>query len=37
MTPCIRCREELSMPEANYCGNCGFPLLDDPSEEGLEN
>ena len=20
------------MPEANYCGNCGFPILDNPSE-----
>lgn len=33
MTSCVRCREEISMPEANYCGNCGFPILDDPSEE----
>jgi len=32
MTSCIRCREDLSMPEANYCGNCGFPILDNPSE-----
>lgn len=33
MVTCIRCREELTMSNANYCGNCGFPILDAPSEE----
>lgn len=33
MVTCIRCREELSMAEANYCGNCGFPILDEVSED----
>jgi len=35
MVTCIRCREELTMLDANYCGNCGFPILDDPSEEEI--
>lgn len=33
MASCIRCREELSLPNANYCGECGFPILNDSSEE----
>lgn len=33
MPSCIRCREELAMPDANYCGNCSFPILNDLSEE----
>ena len=35
METCIRCREELSMPKANYCGNCGFPIPDSSNEEGV--
>jgi len=33
MSSCIRCCEELAMPDANYCGNCSFPILNDLSEE----
>jgi hypothetical protein len=33
MESCIRCQEELAQPEAQYCGNCGFPILNDQSEK----
>lgn len=33
MATCIRCRNALSNPDANYCGNCSFPNLNGYSEE----
>lgn len=33
MPSCVRCREELEQPDANYCGNCSFPILNDLSEQ----
>jgi hypothetical protein len=33
MTNCTQCREDLANPEANYCGHCSFPILNDLSEE----
>lgn len=33
MPDCIRCREELAEPEANYCGKCGFPIVDAQDED----
>lgn len=35
MTSCIRCREPLSMPDANYCGNCSFPILNTLDEDAV--
>lgn len=35
MRSCFRCQQEISTHKANYCGNCGFPILDDPSEENV--
>lgn len=32
MVACIRCRQELTMPDANYCGYCSFPILNDLNE-----
>lgn len=33
MPSCIRCREKLSIPDANYCGNCSLPILNELSEK----
>jgi len=33
MAQCIRCREDLSRPDARFCGNCRFPILNDASEQ----
>lgn len=35
MPTCIRCRDELTRADANYCGNCGCPIIGDESEEAV--
>lgn len=32
MPACVRCQAELSNPDANYCGNCSLPILNDLNE-----
>lgn len=32
MQSCSRCKDELSNPDANYCGNCSLPILNGLSE-----